>query len=70
MAIVVGGVLEKDGKYLLVQEAKEKFYAKWFSYEELSSTKVQLRSESLILGAINNDRNKLVAPISIVEVLN
>ena len=143
MAIVVGGVLERDGKYLLVQEAKEKFYgkwnlsagrlnsnetifeaakreikeesgldaeltgvcqignskleddlfvsiifytkvlsddikfdsneildAKWFSYEELSSTKVQLRSENFILGAINNARNKLVAPISIVEILN
>ena len=70
MAIVVCGVLEKDSKYLLVQEAKEKFYGKWFSYEELSSIKVRLRSENLILGAINNARNKLVAPISIVEILN
>lgn len=70
MAIVVGGVLEKDSKYLLVQEAKEKFYAEWFPYEELSSAKVQLRSENFILGAINNARNKLVAPISIVEILN
>lgn len=29
MPIIVGGVLEKDGKYLLVQEAKEKCYGKW-----------------------------------------
>jgi len=29
MAIIVGGVIEKDGKYLLVQEAKEKCYGKW-----------------------------------------
>lgn len=29
MPIIVGGVLEKDGKYLLVQEAQEKCYGKW-----------------------------------------
>ena len=27
--IIVGGVIEKDGKYLLVQEAKEKVRGKW-----------------------------------------
>ena len=27
--IVVGGVIEKDGKFLLVQEAKEAFRGKW-----------------------------------------
>ena len=27
--IIVGGVLEKDGKYLLVQEAKKECYGKW-----------------------------------------
>ena len=143
MPIIVGGVLEKDGKYLLVQEAQEKCYgkwnlpaghldpnetiieaakreikeesgldveltgvcqignrkleddvfvsvifstkvlggdikfdpneildAKWFSYEELLSMKAQLRSENLILGAINNTRSELVTSISIVEILN
>ena len=143
MPIIVGGVLEKDGKYLLVQEAQEKCYGKWnlpaghldpnetifeaakreikeesgldveltgvcqignkklesdvfvsvifstkvlggdikfdpdeildvkwFSYEELLSTKVQLRSEKFIMGAIDNVRNKLVTPISMVEMLN
>ena len=29
MSIVVGGVLEKDGKYLLVQEAQERCRGKW-----------------------------------------
>ena len=29
MKVIVGGVLEKDGKYLLVQEAQEKCYKKW-----------------------------------------
>ena len=28
-AIIVGGVIEKDGKFLLVQEAKEKCRGKW-----------------------------------------
>ena len=27
--IIVGGILEKDGKYLLVQEKQEKCYGKW-----------------------------------------
>jgi len=29
MSVVAGGVLEKDGKYLLVQEVKEICYGKW-----------------------------------------
>ena len=29
MKVIVGGVIEKDGKYLLVQEAKKKCYEKW-----------------------------------------
>lgn len=143
MPIIVGGVLEKDGKYLLVQGAREKWYgkwdlpaghlgsnetifeatkreikeesgldveltgvcqignekrkdeifisiifstkvlsdnikfnpneildAKWFSYEELLLMKEQLRIERMILGAIDNMRNQLIAPISIVEMLN
>lgn len=28
-AIIVGALIEKDGKYLLVQEGKEKCYGKW-----------------------------------------
>ena len=143
MPIVVCGVLEKDGKYLLVREAKKMCYGKWnlpagcldhnetileaarreikeesgldveltgvcqignrkledevfasiifstkvlsddikfnpdeildikwFSYKELLSIKDQLRTEGLILGAINNVRNKLVAPISVVKIIN
>lgn len=29
MKVIVGGVIEKNGKYLLVQEAKKKCYKKW-----------------------------------------
>ena len=140
-AVIVGGVLEKDNKYLLVQEAKEKcrgkwnlpaghldpnetlfeaakreikeesgldvelsgvcqignrklendlfvsviFSAKvingdihfdpdeildvkWFTYEEILSMKELLRNEHLILGAISNVRENLVAPISLVKM--
>lgn len=29
VTIIVGGIIEKDGKFLLVQEAKEKYRGKW-----------------------------------------
>ena len=29
MKVIVGGVIEKNGKYLLVQEAKKHCYGKW-----------------------------------------
>lgn len=29
MKVIVGGIIEKGGKYLLVQEAKKKCYEKW-----------------------------------------
>ena len=29
MKVIVGGIIEKEGKYLLVQEAKKKCYGKW-----------------------------------------
>ena len=142
MPIIVGGVVEKDGKYLLVQEAQEKcrgkwnipaghldpnetifdaakrevkeecgfdveltgvcqignrklendvfvsvifstkviggdikfdpneiLDAKWFTYEEISTMKDQLRMESFVLGTIDNTRNGLAAPIEIVQFL-
>lgn len=29
MKVIVGGIIEKEGKYLLVQEAKKRCYEKW-----------------------------------------
>ena len=29
MKVIVGGIIERNGKYLLVQEAKKKCYGKW-----------------------------------------
>lgn len=138
--IIVGVVVEKDGKYLLVQEAKEScrgkwnlpagildpgetlieaakreareetgceieptavcqignrvledglfvsviFAArllreeiafdtdeildvKWFSYDEIVAMKSKIRNEVLMLGAINNIKNNLVAPLEIIN---
>lgn len=139
-AIIVGTVIEKDDKYLLVQEAQEKcrgkwnlpaghldpnetilegaireakeetgcdieptgicqignrvsendvfvsviftakllreeltfdeseiLDAKWFTYEEVLALGDQIRNQALMLGAINNTRNGLTAPIEIIN---
>ena len=29
MQVIVGGIIEKEGKFLMVQEAKKKCYGKW-----------------------------------------
>lgn len=138
--VIVGVVIEKDGKYLLVQEAKEKcrgkwnlpaghldpgetmangakreakeetgceveltgvcqigsrvkenevfasvifttklireeiafdpeeiLDVKWFDYEEIVAMRSEIRNEGLLIGAIENVRNGLVAPMGIVE---
>lgn len=142
VVVIVGGVLEKDGKYLLVQEAREDIHgkwnlpaghldmgetifdaakrevkeecgldaqltgvcqigkweanenigvsiifatkvlggeikldkneildAKWFTHEEILQMREQLRMDSFVLGAIDNIRSGLVAPIEIVQTL-
>lgn len=138
--VIVGAVIEKDGKYLLVQEAKQScrgkwnlpaghldpnetilagakretkeetgcdveptgvcqignrvladevfvsviftvkllneeitfdtneiLDVKWFTYDEIVAMKSEIRNEVLMLGAINNIRNGLTAPLGIVN---
>ncbi len=138
--IIVGGILEQDGEYLLVQEAKDKVRgkwnlpagqldagetlvegmkrevreesgfeveptgvcqigsrvrpdtvfaaiifttkiksgeikfdpeeildAKWFSYEEIIALGEKIRSRNLLIGAIDNVRNKIIAPLEILS---
>lgn len=140
--IIVGGLIEKDGKYLLVQEAKAKcrgkwnlpaghldvgeslqsgakreikeeagcdveltgvcqignrrrtdlaftaiiFTArlvadtprilrpeeimdiKWFSYEEITAMRDEIRNTDLLVGAVENYRNNIIAPLEIVKL--
>lgn len=88
MPVIVGGVIEKDGKYLLVQEAKkcrgkwnlpggeiiidkdEIMDVKWFSYDEILKLRDndEIRTPDLLVGAINNARSGLAAPLELVNM--
>ena len=140
MPVIVGGVIEKDGKYLLVQEARncrgkwnlpaghvdanetiqdaakreikeesganveltgvcqignrkiendvfvsviftaklvggeinydenEIMDVRWFSYDEILAMENEIRNPTLMIGAINNIRKGIVAPLELVEL--
>ena len=140
MPVIVGGVIEKDGKYLLVQDARncrgkwnlpaghvdanetiqeatkreikeesgvdveltgvcqignrkiendvfvsviftakliggeinydenEIMDVRWFSYDEILAMENEIRSPILMIGAINNIRKGIVAPLELVEL--
>ena len=140
MPVIVGGVIEKNGKYLLVQEARKcrgkwnlpaghldpnetildaakreikeesgidveltgvcqignrkmeddifvsiVFVAKqtggdiaydeeeimnvrWFSYDEILAMKSEIRNVDLMIGAINNTRTGVIAPLELVSI--
>ena len=40
--------------------------AKWFTYDEILAMRSELRSADFLIGAINNLRGRIVAPIDIV----
>lgn len=40
---------------------------KWFSYDEIVAMKSEIRNEVLMLGAINNSKSGIVAPLEIVN---
>lgn len=40
--------------------------AKWFTYDEILAMRSELRSAAFLIGAINNLRSHIVAPIDIV----
>lgn len=40
---------------------------KWFSYDEIVTMKNEIRNKALMLGAINNIKNELVAPTEIIN---
>lgn len=63
--IFVAKLLEEN---LFVPDSKEVMDVKWFEYDEIVAMRDQLRNSDLILGAIDNLRQGIVAPIGIVKV--
>lgn len=48
-------------------DTKEILDVKWFSYDEVLAMKLGLRNEGMVLGAIDNMRKGLIAPLDIVR---
>ena len=68
MKVIVGGVIEKDGKYLLVQEAKKKCYEKW----NIPAGHLDF-GESLVQGAVREVKEETgcdVEPTGILYLAN
>lgn len=70
MKIIVGGIIEKDNKILMVKEAKKKCYGKWISKEELENMGCEdLRDEKLIKRILEMLRKNKIYPLDIIEIL-
>ncbi len=75
----IGNRVLEDGLFVsvifaakLVQEeiafdTSEILDVKWFTYDEIVAMKPEIRNEVLMLGAINNIKNGLVAPLEIIN---
>lgn len=65
MKVIVGGVIEKNGKYLLVQEAKKHCYGKWnFPAGHLDF------NESLVQGATREIKEETGCDVELNGILN
>lgn len=65
MKIIVGGIVEKDGKVLLVQEAKEKCYGKW----NISAGRLE-PNESITAGAIREIKEETGCDIELTGIIS
>ena len=65
MKVVVGGIVEKDGKVLLVQEAKERCYGKW----NIPAGGLEI-NESLIEGAKREIKEETGCDVEITGLLS
>lgn len=70
MEFIVGGIIEKDNKILMVKEAKKKCYGKWISKEEVKNmTSENLRDEKLIKRTLEMLEENREYPLDIIEIL-
>lgn len=65
MHVIVGGVLEKEGKVLLVQEAKKKCYKKW----NIPAGHLDC-NETLMQGAIREIKEETGYDVKLTGILN
>lgn len=65
MRVVVGGVIEKDGKFLLVQEGKASCYGKW----NLPAGRLDF-NETLEQGAIREIKEETGCDVELTGVLS
>lgn len=65
MHVIVGGVLEKEGKVLLVQEAQKKCYKKW----NIPAGHLDC-NETLMQGAIREIKEETGYDVEITGILN
>lgn len=65
MKIIVGGIIEKEGKILLVQESKEKCYKKW----NIPAGRLE-DYESLTEGAIREIKEETGCEVQLTGILS
>ena len=65
MKIIVGGIVEKNGKILLVQEAKEKCYGKW----NIPAGRLEL-NESITRGAIREIKEETGCDVKLTGIVS
>lgn len=65
MKIIVGGIIEKNGKVILVQEAKEKCYGKW----NIPAGHLDV-NESITSGAIREIKEETGCDVEITGILS
>ncbi len=66
VSVIFTAKLIKDNTY--VTDPAEIMDSKWFSYEEILSMRDNIRNTDLMIGAIDNYRQGIIAPIDIIKV--
>lgn len=52
----------------IAYDEEEIMNVKWFSYDEILAMKSEIRNVDLMIGAINNTRTGVIAPLELVSI--